>query len=215
MTRPNARNEGGSTAASQAITTRLQVQGMDCASCAIKIENALNRMPGVRTVDVSVSRGTVTVRHDNANSAEMTSKISSLGYIVAESGKAGAGDDQGHAGIESGGRSGDQVHDRGPSDTPWWQTGKARLTIASGLALAVAFAVGKSVPAFERWAFLLAMMVGLVPIARRAFSAAVAGTPFSIETLMTIAAVGAVFGHGLLLHPPRSSVRTASRKSTP
>ncbi|MGT2504741.1 heavy metal translocating P-type ATPase (plasmid) [Bradyrhizobium guangxiense] len=154
---------------------------MDCASCAIKIENALNRMPGVHTVDVSVSRGTVTVRHDNANPAEMTSKISSLGYTVAESDQASARE---HSPIESEERA---------SGRPWWQTGKARLTIASGVALAVAFALGKSVPAFERWAFLLAMMVGLVPIARRAFSAAVAGTPFSIETLMTIAAVGAVF----------------------
>ncbi|MFX9938899.1 heavy metal translocating P-type ATPase, partial [Acinetobacter baumannii] len=41
-------------------------------------------------------------------------------------------------------------------------------------------------------AFLLAMLVGLIPIARRAISAARAGTPFSIEMLMTIAAVGAV-----------------------
>ena len=36
------------------------------------------------------------------------------------------------------------------------------------------------------------MLVGLVPIARRAVAAALAGTPFSIEMLMTIAAVGAV-----------------------
>ena len=47
-------------------------------------------------------------------------------------------------------------------------------------------------PATERWAFLVAMAVGLVPIARRAFVAARFGTPFSIEMLMTIAAVGAV-----------------------
>ncbi|MGD5669587.1 hypothetical protein QUT06_22675, partial [Xanthomonas citri pv. citri] len=65
--------------------------------------------------------------------------------------------------------------------------------IASGTSLAVAFVLGKAIPASEQWAFLLAMMVGLVPIARRAISAAVAGTPFSIEMLMTIAAVGAVF----------------------
>jgi Cd2+/Zn2+-exporting ATPase len=39
------------------------------------------------------------------------------------------------------------------------------------------------------------MLVGLVPIARRAFAAALAGTPFSIEMLMTIAAVGAVIIH--------------------
>jgi Cd2+/Zn2+-exporting ATPase len=36
------------------------------------------------------------------------------------------------------------------------------------------------------------MLIGLVPIARRALMAALAGTPFSIEMLMTIAAVGAV-----------------------
>ncbi|MDH8362186.1 hypothetical protein QIG42_27265, partial [Klebsiella pneumoniae] len=58
---------------------------------------------------------------------------------------------------------------------------------------AVAFALGKAIPATEQWAFLLAMMVGLVPIGKRAISAAIAGTPFSIEMLMTIAAVGAVF----------------------
>ena len=85
------------------------------------------------------------------------------------------------------------IHDHGPTDQSWWQTRKGRLTIASGGALAVAFAVGKAVPATEQWAFLLAMMVGLIPIAKRAFSAAMAGTPFSIEMLMTIAAVGAVF----------------------
>ena len=37
------------------------------------------------------------------------------------------------------------------------------------------------------------MLVGLVPIARRAVMAALSGTPFSIEMLMTIAAVGACF----------------------
>ena len=47
-------------------------------------------------------------------------------------------------------------------------------------------------PDIGLWAFIAAMLVGLVPIARRAFMAARAGTPFSIEMLMTIAAVGAV-----------------------
>jgi cation transport ATPase len=52
--------------------------------------------------------------------------------------------------------------------------------------------LGKLVPSIASYAFLAAMLVGLVPIARRAFMAALAGTPFSIEMLMTIAAVGAV-----------------------
>ena len=40
---------------------RLKVEGMDCASCALKIETALMRLPGVEAVNVSVTGGTVTV----------------------------------------------------------------------------------------------------------------------------------------------------------
>jgi Cd2+/Zn2+-exporting ATPase len=84
-------------------------------------------------------------------------------------------------------------HDHGPSEGPWWQGGKARLTLLCGLALVVAFGIGQVAPAAERWAFLAAMAVGLVPIARRAWAATRIGMPFTIETLMTVAAVGAVF----------------------
>ena len=55
-----------------------------------------------------------------------------------------------------------------------------------------AYVVGKLVPGVERWAFEAAMLIGLVPIAQRAVMAALAGMPFTIEMLMTIAAVGAV-----------------------
>ena len=59
-------------------------------------------------------------------------------------------------------------------------------------ALVVAYLIGQLVPAIGHWAFVVALLVGLVPIARRAVAGAMAGTPFSIEMLMTIAAVGAV-----------------------
>ncbi|TCS00921.1 MULTISPECIES: heavy metal translocating P-type ATPase [unclassified Rhizobium] len=83
-------------------------------------------------------------------------------------------------------------HDHGPMTGPWWQSKKGRLTIFSGLALVIAYAVGHLVPAIASYAFIAAMLVGLVPITRRAIMAALAGIPFSIEMLMTIAAVGAV-----------------------
>ena len=76
----NDRHEASTRTA--AVTTRMRVQGMDCAGCAVKIENALRRMPGVEQVDVSVPRGTVTVTHDQPNTAEMKSRISGLGYAV-------------------------------------------------------------------------------------------------------------------------------------
>ncbi|MGO7988558.1 heavy metal translocating P-type ATPase [Rhizobium leguminosarum] len=83
-------------------------------------------------------------------------------------------------------------HDHAPMAGPWWQSRKGRLTILSGAALVAAYTVGHLVPAIASYAFIVAMLIGLVPIARRAVMAAFSGTPFSIEMLMTIAAVGAV-----------------------
>jgi Cd2+/Zn2+-exporting ATPase len=61
-----------------------------------------------------------------------------------------------------------------------------------GGALVVAYGIGKLAPDVATHAFTAAMLVGLLPIVQRAIMAARAGPPFSIETLMTTAAVGAV-----------------------
>jgi Cd2+/Zn2+-exporting ATPase len=147
---------------------------MDCAGCATKISNALQRMPGVTDVNVSVTGGTVVVEHAQSNTQDMRHQIESLGYGVTESEAV-------------------REHDHAPSDQVWWRSKKGQLTIASGAAVVAAFVIGKSFPQTDRWVFLIAMLVGLVPIARRAFAAARTGTPFSIEMLMTMAAIGAVF----------------------
>jgi Zn2+/Cd2+-exporting ATPase len=167
---------------------------MDCASCATKIENALQRMLGISDVVVSVPAGTVTVTHDGAKADDKIRKqISDLGYQVA--GKEDIGikrprHDQGERASDDG--ADPSNHERIAVGSAWWQTRKGMLTIASGLALAVAYLLGKLIPATEHWAFLLAMLVSLLPIGRRAISAARAGTPFSIEMPMSIAALGAV-----------------------
>jgi cation transport ATPase len=59
-------------------------------------------------------------------------------------------------------------------------------------ALVAAFGINAAWPAIGPSAFITAVLVGLVPIARRAVMAAMARIPFSIEMLMTVAAVGAV-----------------------
>lgn len=84
-------------------------------------------------------------------------------------------------------------HDNSFDEGPWWKTRKARMTIMTAAAVAVAFVAGRLIPDIAQWAFVVAMLVGLVPIARRAYAGAINGSPFSIETLMTVAAVGAVF----------------------
>jgi len=198
--------------------TRFRVGGMDCASCASKIDTAVRRMPGVSDVSVSVTAGTMRVRHDAASDLEaIRRKVSGLGYSVAAAGAAaaekpavphahgpdcnhdhvhGQDHDHDHAGHDHGAKAapveGLHGHDHGPSEGPWWKGKKGRLTILAGAALVLAYGLGQLFPAIETYAFIVAIVVGLVPIARRAVMAALAGTPFSIEMLMTIAAVGAV-----------------------
>jgi Cd2+/Zn2+-exporting ATPase len=58
--------------------------------------------------------------------------------------------------------------------------------------LALAFAVAEVAPALSFWAYLAAAAIGLVPIARRAIAGAVSGMPFTIETLMSVATIGAL-----------------------
>ena len=161
--------------------TRYRVEGMDCAACAAKIDTAVRRVPGVMDVSVSVSAATMMVRHDSADVlAAVERQVTRLGYGIASLGEAGAVPDL--------------VADGGPgTGSPvWWRGAKAQLVLACAAALALAFAVETAVPALAPWPFVVALLVGLVPVARRAFLAARAGTPFSIETLMVVAAIGAV-----------------------
>jgi Cd2+/Zn2+-exporting ATPase len=210
--------------------TRYRVGGMDCASCASKIDKAVRRIPGVEDVNVSVTAGTMTVDHKSGSDlAAVEKKVTGLGYTVAQlKGKAEAkaevaapaakhdhdghdhdhdhahdhaGHDHEHASHDRGsedhhdhdeGVEGLHGHDHAPTSGPWWKSPKGRLTIASGAALIVAFAIHFAWPPSGVWIFIAAMLVGLVPIAKRAVMAALAGIPFTIEMLMTIAAVGAV-----------------------
>jgi Zn2+/Cd2+-exporting ATPase len=169
--------------------TRFRVEGMDCASCATKIDTAVRRMPGVSDVVVSVTAGTMTLHHDaTSDLASIARKVTGLGYgVLPFAGQAPAPVAHAHDHSEH------DHHDHGPASSgPWWKSKKGLFVIASGLGLLAAYAVGKMLPSLAPWAFLLAMLIGLVPIARRAIMAALAGAPFTIEMLMTIAAIGAI-----------------------
>lgn len=156
---------------------RYRVTGMDCPSCVAKIENAARRVDGVQAVSVSLGTQEMTLSVDDParRLAEVENIVTKLGYDLQRL-EEGQGQDHSHA----------------LSDGPWWTTGKARLTLASGGALLAAWIAGKLMPGIEIWFFTAAMLVGLVPVTRRAVMAARAGTPFSIEMLMTLAAIGAV-----------------------
>lgn len=66
---------------SDLLQTKFRVGGMDCASCATKIDTAVRRIPGVTDVSVSVTAGTMTVKHDDTSDLDaIPKKLFGLGY---------------------------------------------------------------------------------------------------------------------------------------
>ncbi|MEB3736044.1 heavy metal translocating P-type ATPase [Halopseudomonas pachastrellae] len=55
-----------------------------------------------------------------------------------------------------------------------------------------AYAIAQFVPGYAEWIFAAAVIAGVLPFARKAFALAVSGSPFSIETLMVVASLGAL-----------------------
>ncbi|MGE0372901.1 MAG: heavy metal translocating P-type ATPase [Gammaproteobacteria bacterium] len=158
---------------------RYRVTGMDCAACANKIGAAIRRVPGVTDVVVSVTSGVMAVHHDRDTmpDAEVQRQVKSIGYGI---GRQDAPDERTGTGQP------------GAAAPTWWKNPKLRLTTACGMALIVAYGVASFTPAAATWVYVVAMTIGLIPISYRAFTAARAGTLFSIEMLMTIAAMGAI-----------------------
>ncbi len=187
-----------------ATETRFQVGGMDCGGCARKVDTAVRRIPGVLDVSVSVTGAAMTVSHDDTvDPVAIERKVERLGFTARADAIAAPTsprtlDRPQEAVVDHLGRDHDRTTmDQGPVALPWWRSAKARVTFAAGVAFLAALIAAGIKPPIAAYAFDAAMLVGLLPIARRAVAAARSGTPFSIETLMTIAAIGAaIIGAG-------------------
>ncbi len=70
--------------------------------------------------------------------------------------------------------------------------GGLRIFILACICAGLAYLIGAIVPRWGDWAFAIGALIAVLPFAKSAFQKAVAGTPFSIETLVTIAVVGAL-----------------------
>jgi Zn2+/Cd2+-exporting ATPase len=158
---------------------RLRIEGMDCGACAVKIENAMKRLPGVADIDVSYGQGSLslTLDEDRTSRGAIAAKIRALGFAPFDPGEHSAQAKHGAAAAPRG---------------AWWRSAKGRLVIATGVLLLLACAVAQFAPAWSRWAYSAAAVMALAPVLRRAFAGAMSGTPFSIEMLMSVAAIGAI-----------------------
>ncbi|MFC0342470.1 heavy metal translocating P-type ATPase [Paracoccus niistensis] len=190
------------------------VSGMDCGSCAIKVRGAVERLPGVSQVNIATMTERLSLMLDPAQTSpeKVEAAVKSLGYGIAPRGTVKerkpfllpsdaaaapqAGPSHGET-IPFDERVRDLPEDRedDPAERgqPWWRRPKGQLVIVTGLLLAGAWGFELLTSAdVGRWAFVLATVIGLAPVAGRAFAAARMGQPFTIEMLMTIAALGAL-----------------------
>ncbi len=153
-------------------TKTLLVDGMDCASCTTKIEGVVCKIPGVENVQLNYTTQKLKfeLTDPKGNSGAIVKAVERLGYKVREADK--------KTKVE---------------DLRWWQTGKGQLVIGTTAILAVAWTMSFLMPEYAGYVFSLAALIALFPLAKKAGAAAISGQPFTIETLVTIAVIGAIF----------------------
>ncbi|MFC3126908.1 heavy metal translocating P-type ATPase [Pseudoroseomonas globiformis] len=172
---------------------RWKVEGMDCAACVAKVTRAVERLPGVSGISVNLMAEELSLRlgpHGRRNDVE--AQVAALGYAISPLGDphaVGLGS-MGHA---PGHEHGPVAHSHGAADParPWHANRQARLVLLLGTLVGAASLAGWLWPAAAAWLYLTATLVAVVPFGRRAVALARAGSPFSIETLMVTAAIGA------------------------
>ncbi|MCQ4160058.1 heavy metal translocating P-type ATPase [Roseomonas sp. GC11] len=169
---------------------RYHVAGMDCPSCAGKVETALSRLPGTAAVRINFQTQILAFELDEAATprGDVEARIRALGYgmapveaprVVAE----GA------------------TPEPEAAPSPWlsrlwpsqlWADRKLRLAALLGALLAAGFAVEHLAPALGALPWWPAAALGLWVFGRKAIALARSGSPFSIEMLMSIATLGAL-----------------------
>ncbi len=158
-----------------------RIEGMDCASCVGKIETALARMPGVSDVQLNFAteKLELTLAPDGATQFSDVEKIiKRLGFGISA--------------ITDESIAANSDNQSATEQQRWWQSRKGKQVVGLGLLMSVAYALSLLFPDYGMWAFAVAVIVGVFPFGRKAFALAMTGTPFSIEMLMSVAALGAL-----------------------
>lgn len=146
------------------------VRGMDCPSCAAKIENAISQIREVAQAKVLFATEKLVVDADKDVSAAVRSTVEAAGYELHDVGSASA-----------------------VSAPPPSLLSEAKPVIILAILMAISWGLEFINPQLGNVAFILTTLFGLYPIARKSLRLIRTGTPFAIETLMTVAAVGAIF----------------------
>ncbi|WP_261433615.1 zinc/cadmium/mercury/lead-transporting ATPase [Serratia proteamaculans] len=146
-----------------------KVTGMDCPSCAKKIENAVTALPGVDNARVLFATEKLVVDAQSDISQRIQDAVKQAGFTLL----------------------GTQTT---PADLPKTsRLGEFGPLLLLTALMIVSWALSLVNPELSRIAFIATTLVGLAPVATKAVRLIRSGTPFAIETLMSVAAIGALF----------------------
>lgn len=144
-----------------------KISGMDCAACARKVENAVRQIRGVNQAQVLFATEKLVVDADADLRAQIERAVQKAGYTLRS-------EDSRDAAPES----------RLKENLP---------LITLIIMMAISWGLEQFNHPFGQLAFIATTLVGLYPIARQALRLMKSGSWFAIETLMSVAAIGALF----------------------
>ena len=142
------------------------VNGMDCAACARKVENAVKQVAGVNQVQVLFATEKLLISAEKDVSAQVEAAVTRAGYSLRS------------------------------EQTPAEKTSPLRENlplITLIIMMALSWTLEQFNHPFGNLAFIATTLVGLFPIARQSLRLMKSGSWFAIETLMSVAAIGALF----------------------
>lgn len=145
-----------------------KVSGMDCPSCAKKIENAVTAIPGVASARVLFATEKLVVDAQTNISLHVQDAVKQAGFTLQD------------VTVKAAEPKASFLGEFGP-------------LLLLSLLMASSWILDLINPQLGQVAFIITTLVGLFPIARKALRLIRSGTPFAIETLMSVAAIGALF----------------------
>ncbi|WP_371340481.1 Zn(II)/Cd(II)/Pb(II) translocating P-type ATPase ZntA [Klebsiella quasipneumoniae] len=146
-----------------------QVAGMDCAACARKVETAVRQVPGVSQVQVLFATEKLLVNAEGDVRAQVEQAVRQAGYTLRDADAPASEKTQGS-----------RLRDNLPL-----------LTLV--IMMALSWGLEQANHPAGQLAFVATTLVGLWPVARQALRLIKSGSWFAIETLMSVAAIGALF----------------------
>lgn len=144
---------------------------MDCPSCARKVETAVGNLSGVEQVKVLFATEKLVVDAKSDIRQQVQDAVTRAGFSL----------------VNTVGASGQQSPAAEQKFREYFP-----LIILTTL-MVLSWVASLFSPEMGRIAFIITTLVGLVPIVSKAWKLTRSGTPFAIETLMSVAAIGALF----------------------